>query len=737
LFLCICEAENVPRRRRRRSAEIFMHRSIVRLTLAATGLAFALLLAWPAPADALAGDWTFVPPQPARRGPYVADLDGDGSDELVTIGLAASPNWPSPPSSISAWTFSTDSAEASLTHVGGRIDRFATAAFVVHDAPGFPGASIFVSGDSSNLLLRGTNLATAATFPLCNGPVVFVGDLEGNGRLEAVESVHEAIAICDATTGETLRSVPGIALSNDIAVGQLDDDPALEIVAGGNPLRVIDAATLDTEWTYDAIGLRPSIAAAATGSSARFVFENSAHGAVIVATHPLRVDHAIPAPANVFPVVWNLVDTDGDGASELLLVDTIDPAIHVLDPATGALRYAIETGMGMGDPVGSVILAHAAVGAPQRLVWVDNAGPPWNGSHLFVAAAAAGATAAVQQGEGVSSLAVGDVDGDGADEVIAASGYGATATTTRLRVLDRTTGIEKWAIDYADGRYGWPAPVAVAKVEANAPARIFAAKGTTIAVFDGVTETERYTMDRQNPSLWLPNLFLLRTADVDADGRVDLVAADSGSGVYAIDTATAAIEWLAMPFAEEVRDAEIVDRGAGVPPDLLIVQSPHIALLSGASHAVLWSQALPSSIRSQDRVVATYVAEGVDGPEIIVGAGDELTAFDATTGLLLRTVPLYDVVLASAVRFLAAPSGRVDRLLVSTYAGIEVVDGTVGGRGLFPLTLGANAGGGNTAFIAANPASGRHELIIASDGGFMRRSIVDRDLLLASGFDPD
>jgi hypothetical protein len=42
---------------------------------------------------------------------------------------------------------------------------------------------------------------------------------------------------------------------------------------------------------------------------------------------------------------------------------------------------------------------------------------------------------------------------------------------------------------------------------------------------------------------------------------------------------------------------------------------------------------------------------------------------------------------------------------------------------------------GNSAFIVADPVSGRHDVIVATDGGIVRRSLVDRDELFAGDFE--
>jgi hypothetical protein len=257
-------------------------------------------------------------------------------------------------------------------------------------------------------------------------------------------------------------------------------------------------------------------------------------------------------------------------------------------------------------------------------------------------------------------------------------------------------------------------------------------EGTKIAVFDGVSREELYTMDAQNPALQFLNLFLLRAADADADGNTDLVAADIGMGIYVLDPATAAIKWHPALFDEEIRDVQLVPRGERVPPDFLIVQARHVALWSGVSQAELWSTVLPDNTQFQDPIVATYVADGVWGSEVLVGAKHELIAYDAGNGQYLASTSVLGLFF-SDITMLAAPSGRADRVLVNDYDGVQFID-SLRGVGSFLQTTGARAGAGNSAFIVADPISGRHEMIAATDGGVVRRSLVDRDVLFVDGF---
>ena len=139
------------------------------LSLAAMELLIALSLA-PAPSDA-AANWSFVPPAAARRGLDVGDLDGDGIDELVIDSVAADAGWPSPPHAVAVWAYSANAAENGLTETAARMEREPVQVLVVHDAPGFPGASILVEGSVQTHLLRGSDLTDAATYPACDGPI--------------------------------------------------------------------------------------------------------------------------------------------------------------------------------------------------------------------------------------------------------------------------------------------------------------------------------------------------------------------------------------------------------------------------------------------------------------------------------------------------------------------------------------------------------------------------------------
>jgi outer membrane protein assembly factor BamB len=257
--------------------------------------------------------------------PAIADLDGDGSREVVAA-------------STEQVLFGLDAASGE-EEFRVPLSSFGYSRPTVADVLGDASPEVVVSDIAGQVSVVGANGSVGWRRALGAGVyhAPAVADVTADGRPEVVVGTSDRTVALDAATGETRWSVP--VESQHYEVGQVDGDRALEIVSTSlGTVRALDGTDGSVEWTTELSGtpmLRTVADGDGDGSVEAYVGYSENRVAAIDArtgevawTTQLSTDSRLNAPGPV------LGDVDGDGEGELA-VAAHDGTVSVLDPATG------------------------------------------------------------------------------------------------------------------------------------------------------------------------------------------------------------------------------------------------------------------------------------------------------------------------------------------------------------------------------------------------------------------
>lgn len=614
-----------------------------------------------------------------------------------------------------------------LRRVYSRIENSIDNLLRIDDLDGVPGSSVLAFSFDATRVLRGKTLEVVATFPPCQW-VRAVGDVSGDGSMQAVGFSSTALEIRDVRSCEVLRSIRGTFGS--IALAQLDADPALEIIIEGTPLRVIDAATLMLEWSYPDGGVNVSVGNG-EGTGNRVIFKTYTNEVVAVDSNPPHIIWTIPeGTARGFR--YQLADLDRDGRSELLRWGSSEHVIAVLDATTLQQRFVLD-GSATGDVYMTARLSDAH---NNTLVSIARPHAPDPQSDIAAILGKAGSVEQLQPAEvpSFSRLAVGDIDGDGRQEVVVAT----TAKDGRdvVRILDRASGAEKGLMRIDRGASGSALPIqaiTLARTSAAQPPKIFVENQGSILAIDGISQRVLYSLGSQNPALDSIYVSVLRTADLDGDGNEEMLVG-AGLALLVVDPATSQTKW-SVSLDGVISDVQIMPAGDNKHADVLAFTADHAYRIDSANRLLRWAHVFESSLGFGD-AIGTYVEHSTAGAEVVVARSGARVFYglDADTGTRLR-----DWNTSAEISFLAAPSGRMDRLVVSTGVGLTILNGVTSTMSNWPPAttrlMGSRPGQGNNAFIAADPISGRHAFVIGSDGDISSLYVNDRDDIFAGEFE--
>ena len=608
----------------------------------AVTLLFALHLAALSPAGTtgLARQWYRASFGAAigASGLHAVDLDGDGRLEIVAAaapaGSLAADYW---------YVVSRDGAGYSQSWVSPRHPDPITR-LEVAQMDGDGALEVLVATGAQILVYDGAGRQLQQTLPAA-GPIraLRVADLDLDGAPELVFTSADDLFVLDPATGALRFQGAGLG-GRDLAVGNVDGDPAREIVVatGVGVGFVVDGATHAVEWT------NPT----GFGDLVRTADLDGGGGDEIVAGFPWGIvvyQGGSFTPAYTVPVdhlaALRIADVEGDGPREIVYGDGQWSRLHVLDGSSGAEKWAIAN----PDPGVTDIALGDVDGEPgAEILWGagDSGDAP---DHLHVADAVSRSLEwrSPEGGGPFFGLEIADLDGDGAPELA----FGASAAEdgqSAFFVHDVATGQPKFEIR-VPGPPGL-ARVRSADVDGDPQRELFltmgGASGGVLLCYDSVTRTEQWRADLGTGHTFAS----LQVADLDGDGRLELVAGakvehagSPGAYVHAYDAATGVLLWqsplLHQGFAT-LSLLRVADVAGDSRPEILVAGwGDRLWMLdaTGQPTAPLQTAGLElSALDTPDR--------DRDGQaEIVVGtlAGD-LLVLDPVTGAVAETVGTFD-----------------------------------------------------------------------------------------------
>lgn len=399
-------------------------------------------------------------------------------------------------------------------------------------------------------------------------------DLNADGNDEIIGvCADQSLAVHDAQGNDwTVNGVSG----TDIVVAQMDDDSGPEIATSGG--QVIDVATRAIQWNrgegfgshlqatdLDGDGRAELIAAEPWYRVWAYDVEKQ------LPKWSLSTSHDIAAIA--------VADVNGDGSNELLVADGQWGAVHVYNPSTLAELGSITN---PEHGVTSVVVADLGGTGAAQVLWgagASSSGP----DHLYVANWSDRSIVWQNpdlRGPFVGPV-MGDLDGDGEPELVVAS-YSSEAGYNSGRILvfnARTRALRAISAGVADEGYAWTGVHAIELRDIDGDGKLEIVVATDY-LYDGLIEAYKFSASNEFTRVWRnatrpfgSPFYSVDVADVDGDGKLEVLGgvgyAHSGSQgqfVYAYDAVTGAEKWHTLHTGATIQDLRVADvNGDGKP----------------------------------------------------------------------------------------------------------------------------------------------------------------------------
>jgi hypothetical protein len=534
------------------------------------------------------------------RGLAHADFNDDGWPELVSSF--------SGPASV--LLISNSDADGEWTLRQSLIEDYDWSARipVAWSMPG-PDRLFVVSNVPEAIEYAGWPLREVRRFPVGHSPragVVADVDLDGMPELLVAHTAGvTAYRVSDGAAQWTLAVEPA-----DVAVAQLDADPALEIIVAGGPGRVFDGATRALEWSYsDGFGSHLTVGRFGSDGTPWFVGARDWSSLIVFRSQP-------------YSPVWDFsvfhinslasCDIEGDGREEILVGEGQWGGVLVIDAATRAIRRTIpHDNHGIPaltatdfDRDGDCDIAFASSsGYSDELFRIVDG---LDGAVLHE-------ETSLQQG--IAAVAYADLDGDGQVERL----FAGEGSPTRLHVDTRDGRVRLWSIDETP--------------EGTFDEFAFGARRVLAAQLDAD-----------------PGLEIVLLGSTDSDGR--LLVIDSASRTVQRRIGDTGSSPLASRW---IHDAAWVQFDGDDVPELAILTSQtwggsgaRISVISLQTGLMLWESVAMGVGPGNWPSLTVMQADADPAPELVVALAHELRAFDAETRLLDWSLTLPMEITASA-----------------------------------------------------------------------------------------
>lgn len=656
------------------------------------------------------------------------DIDGDGLQDLVFAGTSGSPV---------------------LLAVGRRADGSVgiKMAKVVADDGNLARVLAWNAAGVNHILTVSANgmvrdysgwpLVEQRHFDLAiNAVAAAVGDIDNNGSDDLLVGSAGFLFAYSLTNGQPEWNYP-ISGIRDVAAAQLDADPALEIIlAGPVPGIVIDGAIGSTDWQYiDGFGTQLATGSLLSGGGTQWVAASDWNLFTVFRASPWSPIWSGSTSQDIGGIAT--ANLDNNGRDAILQGDGQWGQVHVIDPDTHNERFQIPN---EGYGIGAVVGADLDGDGKDEIAFASNQAP--EGKPLLTIAGGQSGSVGWQffpiDGPFIAT-ALGDVDGDGHMELVAAGGVGNGDGT--ISIFDAETGAEEWrsptkVLDVNDPLY-----LAVTKIELVPHAEtqgmdIVLAGGTEyagrITVLDGMTHSIRLQIGgfSSGPMLWR-SLKDLALVDFDSDGILDYVAATepvsvmaNGALLQVFSGDTGGTLWTSVSMGSVNSGLNgVLVAGGSSGKQLIAVLPDSLRAYDSSTGLLSWTIAIPNN-------GAFLVPNGENGAEIgVFQDAGEVTFYSASTQALIRSYSM-----PAPLRAMSALGGDLHTLVAASADALTLVDGESGSILAATDYLGPFPAQGSRIAVAANSTSS-WTIASGTEAALYRFRLNLTDVIFANSFE--
>jgi hypothetical protein len=577
-------------------------------------------------------------PTGTQRGLTVADVDADGSRELVFCD--------------STDLYVLDLATGAVEYRGvgqggkdvavGNVDADAALELVV------------ANGTAAGLVVDGLSRAVQWSNPAGFGDLVRVGNLDADAPAEIVAGFTWTTGL-RVYNGDTQTLAYNVPVSNLAAVrlADVEGDGATELLYGDaqwGSVHVLDGATgvqkfalANPEHGVTDIGVGNVDADAAKEILWGAGFTSTGEDHLYVADSATRVRDWESQDISGPFYALGYGDVDADGRTELLHGSFesdsgySDGLFFFHDAATYALEYQ------SGPPTGSDItglwrIQAANVDADAQAEVFVTSSVGYDGVIIcYDGLTRAEQWRARQSAVSFRSMQLVDVDGDGALEVVASVGVETSgAAGAFVYVFDAASGALEWKSPALSGGWQQITLLRVANVDADAALEIVAGdRSQGLWIIDAGTRV----VQLDTASL---NLSALELVDLDNDGVAEIVIGNTGGQLLVVDEVSGApIQSLFSAASGPIQGLAIRDMNLDGVKDYVFAHQDRLHVVNGSTGGYEWSSdLLGTQVGAHDSLlVADLDADGRLEMVINVGtvgfrvfearAGEQLASYDA------------------------------------------------------------------------------------------------------------
>ena len=529
-----------------------------------------------------------------RTGMIPVDLDGNGQLEIVMAssikgGYRSNDAW-------HVIKYNNESKEYVIDWSSPTLDPGVTS-INVHDIDGRK--KIFVGRSNGVLMVYdGSSLKLDQVLAVTRGSIykILLNDADNDGASELIVAGGSTIHLLDPVSLSEESQIPYSA--TDIAIGNVDEDAALEIVLVSGPVIELNGNEAVLEWDFSVFAAGAYLALADLDndgmeeiiSARRWYYIDIYNADNQTQKSQVRADGDIHA--------LTVADVTGDGKDEILYGDGQWGEVHALDAATGTQIWQISN---PEHGVTNIAVADTDGDTELEIMW--GAGWTSSGEDFFFVHSIPTKEREFKSIDLVGpfvAVDMGDVDGDDVSEIVAISSESNSGYADGVvHIFDSETFALEWrsSTNLFNG-FAWTGvhDVEIGDVDGDGITEIIVGTDRlydgAIYIIDGQTHAieNQFLFDDGSP------IYALALEDFDADAIPEIVAGGGkehtgspGTYVYVVDGVSGAVKWHTPSLGigwGSVYAIETADINNDNISDVVAVSNESLFLINGETHEI-------------------------------------------------------------------------------------------------------------------------------------------------------